>query len=142
MTSRHPSPREDSVRSGLLTQSSHGSNTVSPRRLHRSTFNLSDRQSDKSGNFKKDKKPLAVRLKNIGNREGNGRLEYPEPCKSKNSELFKDNGLDFTVKIIANERFQREIIAMVHVVAKKVNDMSELFLRSYQLLETCGKILK
>jgi len=53
--------------------------------------------------------------------------------------LFKNNGLDFTVKIIANERFQREIIVPVQAVAKNVNDMSELFLRSYQLLETCRK---
>jgi hypothetical protein len=63
-----------------------------------------------------------------------------EPCEGDINALFKNNGLGFTVKIIANERFQREIIAPVQDVAKNVKDTSELFLRSYQLLKTCKKM--
>jgi len=62
-----------------------------------------------------------------------------EPYENKIGELFKDNGLNFTVKIIANERFLKEILEPVKAVAKTVKDTSELFLRTFQLLKTCEK---
>ena len=62
-----------------------------------------------------------------------------EPCEREIGKLLKNNGLNFAVRIIANEKFTEEVIVPVQAVAKEVNDMSELFLRSYQLLETCKK---
>ena len=57
-----------------------------------------------------------------------------EPCESRISDLFKQNDLGFTVRIIANDEFRTEVLELVKAVAKRVKDMSELFLRSYKLL--------
>jgi len=48
-------------------------------------------------------------------------------------------GADFSVRIIANDEFGT-VIDEVQSVSDDIDDVSELFLHSYQLLETCKKM--
>lgn len=60
-------------------------------------------------------------------------------CVREANELIRSIGADFSARIIANDEFGT-VIDEVQSVSDDIDDMSELFLRSYQLLETCKKM--
>lgn len=61
------------------------------------------------------------------------------PCIDEVNNIFKEMGYDFCFDVIANERFAEEILYPVLGVGKEVKDTSELFLRSYQMLQLFEK---
>ena len=53
------------------------------------------------------------------------------------NRLFSENGFGFTARIIANEEFKNEVLEPVMEVSGRVNDTTELFMRSWQLVSLC-----
>jgi hypothetical protein len=52
--------------------------------------------------------------------------------------LFLENGYDFTARVIANDDFNDKVLSPIIVVSDDVSDTSELFMRSYQLVNMFG----
>lgn len=50
-------------------------------------------------------------------------------------DLFRKNGFDFAIKIIANDNFFTELLKPLLQIMESVSDTSELFIRSMQLLK-------
>lgn len=57
-----------------------------------------------------------------------------EPCMEDLNELFEQQGYGFRVKLIANSNFNDMVLQPILQVVDNVADTSELFLRSYQML--------
>lgn len=55
------------------------------------------------------------------------------------NRLFSENGFGFTARIIANEGFKNEVLEPVMEVSGRVNDTTELFMRSWQLFSMFGQ---
>lgn len=55
------------------------------------------------------------------------------PCIDDANLLLKECGFDFTISLLANDSFNREILQPVLALSSEVADTSELFLRSYQM---------
>lgn len=54
-------------------------------------------------------------------------------CVDDMNRLLKQQGLAYSVKLIANEAFDEQVLSPVLTAGEQVSDTSELFLRSYQL---------
>lgn len=55
------------------------------------------------------------------------------PCIDDLNKLFQLWGYDFSVRIIANEKFNDTILQQILVVSDGIADTSELFIRGYQM---------
>ena len=55
------------------------------------------------------------------------------PCIEEMNQLFRDNGYDFTFRMIANEDYNNMVLKPIILVSEGVADTTELFLRSYQM---------
>lgn len=55
-------------------------------------------------------------------------------CTEELNRLFAENGFGFSARIIANEDFKNEVLVPVMEVSGRINDTSELFMRSWQLI--------
>lgn len=58
------------------------------------------------------------------------------------NEYFKLKGFNFDIRFIYNEAFDEKIIKPIVLVSKDVADTSELFMRSYQLIDMFSDITK
>ena len=58
-----------------------------------------------------------------------------KPCISDLYNIFKENGFDFSFRIIANDEFNHQVLQPILKASNGVADTSELFLRSYQLFD-------
>lgn len=65
----------------------------------------------------------------------NSFLEKIKPCIKDVQEMMNDRGFCFHFDLIANEDFRVNILEPVLGVSKKAKDTTELFLRSYQMLQ-------
>lgn len=61
------------------------------------------------------------------------------PCVSDANRILQAHGLHYSVRLIANEGFQAQVLNPILLVSDGVADTSELFLRSYQLLNLFDK---
>jgi hypothetical protein len=55
------------------------------------------------------------------------------PCMEDINSILKQQGFDFTVRIIANDDFNESVLKPILLVSDGIADTSELFLRSYQM---------
>lgn len=55
------------------------------------------------------------------------------PLIELSNQILSDSGLEFHVRIIANDDFEKKILSPILVASKGISDTSELFLRSYQM---------
>lgn len=55
------------------------------------------------------------------------------PCIEDLNVLFKMNGFDFNVRVIANEDFNTSVLQPTLLISEGISDTSELFIRSYQM---------
>lgn len=55
------------------------------------------------------------------------------PCMEDINSILKQQGFDFTARIIANDDFNESVLKPILLVSDGVADTSELFLRSYQM---------
>lgn len=55
------------------------------------------------------------------------------PCIEDINEMFKQQGCEFNVRLIANEEFNEKILQQILVVSDGVADTTELFIRGYQM---------
>jgi len=58
-----------------------------------------------------------------------------EPALADTNALFRDQGLNFTARIIANDDFKELVLQPVLDAGEVVSDTSELFMRAYKLLK-------
>ncbi len=65
----------------------------------------------------------------------NGAINELSVCAKELNNLFAENGFGFNARVIANEDFKNEVLLPVLEVSDRVNDTTELFMRSYQLVE-------
>ncbi len=56
-----------------------------------------------------------------------------EPCIEDVIQILKDKGYDFSVRIIANDDFNKTVLQPILLVSDGIADTSELFIRSYQM---------
>lgn len=56
-----------------------------------------------------------------------------EPCIEDVNAIFKKQGLDFSMRVIANEEFNESVLQPILLVSEGIADTSELFVRSYQM---------
>lgn len=56
-------------------------------------------------------------------------------CVEEINKIFKEQGFDYTANVIANDEFNDLILQPVLRLGAEVDDTSELFMRSYQLIE-------
>jgi hypothetical protein len=68
----------------------------------------------------------------------NAVLNDLKPCIDDLNILFLESGYDFTARVIANEDFNEKVLNPIIVVSNDVSDTSELFMRSYQLVNMFG----
>lgn len=61
------------------------------------------------------------------------------PCVGDINKILKQQGLDFTVRIIANEEFNESVLKPILLVSDGIADTSELFLRGYQMYKMFDK---
>lgn len=61
-------------------------------------------------------------------------MDAISPCINEINTLFSSFGLGFTSKLIANKDFKKEILDPILNKSEQIADTSELFVRSYQLL--------
>ena len=61
-------------------------------------------------------------------------LDDLNPCVMDLNSLFRENGLDFSARVIANEDFNDHVLRPILIASEGITDTSELFLRSYQLV--------
>lgn len=61
-------------------------------------------------------------------------MDVLEPCIIELDKLLQEVGLDFKIRILANNDFSSEILQPVMEKSTYINDDNELFLRSYQLM--------
>ena len=59
-------------------------------------------------------------------------------CIQDTQELFREMGYGFTFRIIANGDFKEDVLQPLLSVSSDVADTNELFLRSYQLIQSAG----
>lgn len=64
----------------------------------------------------------------------NGAMNGLNICAQELNNLFAENGFGFNARIIANEDFKNEVLVPVLEISGSVNDTTELFMRSYQLV--------
>jgi hypothetical protein len=60
-------------------------------------------------------------------------LKELEPAIEKLSMVFREHGLDFDTRLIANAEFNVRVLEPILTVSKGVSDTAELFMRGYQL---------
>lgn len=65
----------------------------------------------------------------------NAVLSDLKACVEELNNLFRENGFDFTTRVIANEDFKNEVLLPVLEVSNRVSDTTELFMRSWQLMK-------
>lgn len=65
----------------------------------------------------------------------NAVLEDLNPCITDLNNLFIENGLDFSARVIANDDFNDHVLQPILIASAGVSDTAELFLRSYQLVK-------
>ncbi len=56
-----------------------------------------------------------------------------DPCMEDVNSILKQQGLDFTARVIANDDFNESVLKPILLVSDGVADTSELFLRGYQM---------
>ncbi len=56
------------------------------------------------------------------------------PCVVDLNDLFRENGLDFSARVIANGDFDGHVLKPILTASGGISDTSELFLRSFQLV--------
>lgn len=64
----------------------------------------------------------------------NAMINNLKTCTEELNSLFVENGFGFNARIIANEDFKNEVLEPVLAISGSVNDTTELFMRSYQLI--------
>lgn len=69
----------------------------------------------------------------------NSIMEGLMPCLKDAKELLKQNGLDYEIRVIANQDFQDKILQPVLTATELVADTSELFMRSIQMYNLFAK---
>ena len=57
-----------------------------------------------------------------------------EPCVADLNAFFLENNYNFSVRVIANEEFNELVLQPILTASNGVSDTSELFMRSYQLV--------
>ena len=62
-------------------------------------------------------------------------LSIAEHCIQEAQDIMNEPGYKFTFRIIANEAFKTSVLDPILMVSNDVADTSELFLRSYQMLQ-------
>ena len=55
------------------------------------------------------------------------------PCLADILSLLHEHGFAFTVRLLANNEFEDDVLKPILLASKGISDSSELFLRSYQL---------
>ena len=55
------------------------------------------------------------------------------PCINDLNNIFRLYGYEFSVRVIANEKFNESILQPIFMVSNGVSDTSELFIRAYQM---------
>jgi hypothetical protein len=60
-------------------------------------------------------------------------LDDLNTCIEDLNHLFRESGLDFSARLIANEDFNDHVLKPILIASDGISDTSELFLRSYQL---------
>ena len=60
-------------------------------------------------------------------------------CAEHVKHLLNESGLNFTLRILANDAFGKEVLTPLLSISNGVADTSELFLRSYQLCSMFSK---
>jgi len=65
----------------------------------------------------------------------NAVLDDLNPCIEDLNNLFCENGLDFSARVIANADFNDHVLKPILIASDGISDTSELFLRSYQLVK-------
>ena len=65
----------------------------------------------------------------------NAILNDLNPCIEDLNNLFRENGLDFSARVIANQDFNDHVLKPILIASDGISDTSELFLRSYQLVK-------
>lgn len=58
-----------------------------------------------------------------------------DPCIADLNTLFLENGYGFTAQMIANNDFNDHVLKPILLASEGVSDTSELFMRSYQLMQ-------
>lgn len=81
----------------------------------------------------------------LGTNEGNIIFASPKihkgilvdllPCVEELNQLFRENKWDFTYRVICNADFKTAILDPVLLVSDGIADTTELFLRSYQMIQ-------
>lgn len=73
---------------------------------------------------------------------GNSTTNKMNELENKIAVFTKQLGLDINVEFFMNEKFKNEILFSTMKISESVADMSELFLRSHQLIELFDKEVK
>ena len=60
-------------------------------------------------------------------------LEGLSPCIEDINSIFKQLGLNFNTRVIANDEFNDSVLKPILLVSEGIADTSELFVRSYQM---------
>lgn len=72
----------------------------------------------------------------------NAVLELLLPCVEEVNSIFRNMGLDFKMRIIANDDFNDSVLKPILLVSNGIADTSELFIRSYQMYSMFGDVSK
>lgn len=56
-----------------------------------------------------------------------------EPCISYLNQAFKNNGFDYTIRVLCNDEFNTLVMKPILIASEGVADTAELFMRAYQL---------
>lgn len=69
----------------------------------------------------------------------NSVIDTLNTCTEELNGLFKASDFGFSVQMIVNEDFKNEVLEPVMAASRKVNDTTELFMQSWQLISMFGQ---
>lgn len=116
--------------------------------FHESGLNYGDRQETVTRVIKKFMRTAMCLIAYFGVTKGeiifaspkihNAIINDLEPCAADLNTLFLENNYNFTVRVIANEDFNKLVLKPILIASDGVSDTSELFMRGYQLVNMFG----